>query len=333
MKKIFISLLAVAALAACSKSEVQYEPAGKISFAPVASTITKAVAGVEDNTFPTDLNLYVFANAQADDLSAAWPATYFSNAEFIYNRLDNGIYEGKTPRYWPNVKSLVFAGYSSACNIASVAANSTMDFDTNTLTINGYTQDNTKTAAGANDLMWFPWDNKSYTKEDKQVPALMKHACSWITVKVLSDGHYADLKLHDLTINGLYKTGNATCTATEATWVTSGEASAENLYTSAGESVSTTASVFENTTNNMVVLPQIPTSIDVTYSFVPESGAAPISETKKGLDLKISDTASENVWKSGTHYIYTITITATEILIAPTVETWNDVEVTPGTTI
>ena len=40
MKKIIISMMAVAALAACTKSEVQYEPAGEIGFAPVASNIT-----------------------------------------------------------------------------------------------------------------------------------------------------------------------------------------------------------------------------------------------------------------------------------------------------
>lgn len=326
MKKIFISLFAVAALAACTKSEVQYEPAGEIGFAPVASNVTKSVAGVENTTFPTSLDLYVFANAQADDLTDSWPATYFKNAKFIYDRLQNNIYEGETPRYWPNVKSLVFAGYSNACNIDEVAANSTMDFTTNTLSIKGYVQDNTKTELGANDLMWFPWDSKSYTKADANVPAPMKHACSWITVKVKSNGNYTDLKLHDLTINGLYKTGNATCTSTEATWETLGETSAETLYSSNGEEVTTTETVFENNNNNMVVLPQTPTTINVTYSFVPQEGVPAIKETKKNLELKFD---GDKKWESGKHYIYTITISATEILIAPTVDEWSDVTVNP----
>lgn len=71
--------MAVAAIAACTKSEVQYEPSGEISFAPVAKTLTKSVAGYDygttdthhvtgkdgefDGVFPTGIDLYVFANA------------------------------------------------------------------------------------------------------------------------------------------------------------------------------------------------------------------------------------------------------------------------------
>ena len=70
MKKIIISMMAVAALAACTKSEIQYEPSGEISFAPVAKNVTKSVAGYNgetfDGVFPTNVNLYVFANASND---------------------------------------------------------------------------------------------------------------------------------------------------------------------------------------------------------------------------------------------------------------------------
>ena len=75
MKKIFISFVALAAIAACSKSEVEYDNPAEIGFAPVAQNVTKSVAGLPtdgggyNNAFPTDLNLYIFANAQADDLT------------------------------------------------------------------------------------------------------------------------------------------------------------------------------------------------------------------------------------------------------------------------
>ena len=69
--------MAVAALAACTKSEVQYEPSGEISFAPVAKTLTKSVAGYNgetfDGVFPTNVHLYVFANA-SNDAGTAWDA-------------------------------------------------------------------------------------------------------------------------------------------------------------------------------------------------------------------------------------------------------------------
>ena len=341
MKKIFFSLVAIAALAACSKSEIQYEQNVAISFAPVAQNVTKSVAGVDadgdyDSTFPTTQDLYIFANAQEQDangvLSQAWNTPYLVNAQFIAGRItDNGVYEGKVAQYWPNVKSLIFAGYSNACNIADIADDSEVDFGANTITITGYTQNNadgyTKEGdvitlkPGANDLMWFPWDNLSYTKRSSAVPVTMKHACSWITIKVVGDDVTGNTwKLHELKINGLYHTGTATCGATEATWEVTGTPASEIVYANTdGEAIAQgTAVAMENVANNMVVIPQFPTTLDVTYSFVAQSGEI-ITEIKKDMTLKYN---GDDKWISGKHYTYTIKITATEILIAPTVEEW-----------
>ena len=347
MKKIFFSLVAIAALAACSKSEIQYDDQQvKISFAPIANNITKSVAGVGtdgayNSTFPTTQDLYIFANVQdqaADGtLSQTWGTSYLVNAQFESNRItDNGVYEGQTAQYWPNVKSLIFAGYSEACNIETIVASNNkplVNFANNTITIPGYTQNNKDgyteeggvitLKPGANDLMWFPWDNSSYTKRNTALPVTMKHACSWITVKVVGDDVTGDnWKLHELKINGLYHTGTATCGATEATWVVSGETSSEKVFenTDGTPIAKGTAVAMENVSNNMVVIPQIPTTLDVTYSFTAQSGQT-IKEIKKDMTLKYN---GDDKWISGKHYTYTITITATEILIAPTVEEWLD---------
>ena len=344
MKKTLISMMAVVALAACTKSEIQYGAKSEIGFSPVASNITKSVAGVAsdgsyDSSFPTNLNLYISANAQGEDtdgnLTDTWPDVYFANAKFIYGRLNNNVYEGEEARYWPNVKSLVFAGFSNACNIDDIAEDAVVNFVDNTITIEGYEQDNSSTDAGANDLMWFPWDEQSYTKQNNAVAATMKHACSWITVKVIGDATTGEnYLLNNLTINGLYHEGDVVCDASKATWTLSGAAEAEVLYDdTTGEEFplpTGTAQVFENEKNNMVVLPQTPTSINVTYSYYAQEGADLITETVENLSLKISDVADKNKWESGKHYIYTITITATEILVAPVVDEWVDTVVTPN---
>ena len=343
MKKIFFSVLAIAAIAACSKSEVQYTDQVEIGFTPVAHNVTKSVAGLPtstspgyDETFPTTQDLFIYANAQAqnaagDLVDGSFPDVYFKKAQFEW-RGDSNIYDGTPAQYWPNVKSLIFAGYSEACNSASLTP--VMDFDNNKLTIEGYVQDNTNTAPGTNDLMWFP-RTSPYSRTSDAVGVTLKHACSWITVKVIGDATTGlNYKLHNLTINNLYHEGTAECGAESASWkdYVDDSKEAEILFSSpVGETFpkSGEAVVFEDEDNNFVVIPQLPTTIDVKYSYYAQAGADKITETVTDLPLSLGEDSEGNdiKWESGKHYIYTITITATEILVAPTVTGWTDVVV------
>lgn len=60
MKKIVFSIIAVAAIAACAKTEPTFEQPGEISFSPVSKYNTKAA--VTGAAFSTDQEFYVFAN-------------------------------------------------------------------------------------------------------------------------------------------------------------------------------------------------------------------------------------------------------------------------------
>lgn len=350
MKKILFAIVAVAAMSACTKSEVEYTDQVEIGFAPVAHNVTKSVAGLPsgtgyDKTFPTTQDLFIYANSAEQDPSTgllvpnSWPNVYFKKAQFEHR--DGNIYDGTPAQYWPNVKSLIFAGYSEACNSADLTP--VMDFSLNKLTIEGYIQDNTSgytmevdsegnqtitVKPGGNDLMWFPWDEASYTKRSEAIGVTLKHACSWITVKVIGDNTTGNnYKLNNLTINKLYHQGNVDCMEDKAVWDIDGEQQNEVLYdNTVGEIFPGTgdAQVFENVENNFVVIPQVPTTIDVTYSYYAQAGADLITETVKNLPLAIDTDSTKNVWESGKHYVYTITITATEILVAPTVFGWED---------
>lgn len=338
MKKILLPLIGLAALAACTKSEVQYEPAGEIGFAPVASNVTKSVAGYDgdtfDGVFPTGRNLYVFANASNDE-GTAWTEEYFKNAQFEWTTAKNestiddvakdGSYAGNPARYWPNVKSLKFAGYSEACNVTTLTTKPTMDFTSNTLTITGYIQDNTKTDEGANDLMWFPC-TKSYTKQDNEVPVEMKHACSWITINVYGDDVTANnWKLNSLLVKGINNTGNAACGETSATWTSLTNANDEDYYNNGTAPITTTATEYAATKNNFIVIPQTPTTLDVTYTYTSDAtNNLNFTETKNvSLSYGKDNDGNELKWQSGVHYIYNVKITATEILIDPVVVDWD----------
>ena len=334
-------MMAVAALAACTKSEVQYEPAGEIGFAPVASNVTKSVAGyngeIFDGVFPTDVDLYVFANAQDENtdgtLADTWNTPYFQNALFEWNAskneseiddvAENGSYAGKPTRYWPNVKSLKFAGYSDACNVAKTA---TFDIAANTITISSYTQNNANfTEEGTNDLMWFSC-TEQHSKKANEVPVSMKHACSWITINVYGDDVTADnWVLKSLLVKGINHTGKAVCGETSAEWDDLSNPSDEYYYNNGKDTFTSTAEEYAAIENNFIVIPQTPTSLDVTYTYTSQEAAgsqAAITFTEtKNVPLTLSDSAN---WLSGYHYIYNVKITATEILIDPVVVDWTN---------
>ena len=322
-------MMAVAALAACTKSEVQYEPAGEIAFAPVAKNVTKSVAGYNgetfDGVFPTNVNLYVFANA-SNDAGTAWDAPYFENAKFVYNESKDvntavkGAYAGDPTRYWPNVKTLKFAGYSDACGVVK---NAEMDFAANELTIPAYTQDNaTYIAEGANDLMWFPCDGQAYSKQANEIAAQMKHACSWITINVAGDDVTAgNWTLNSLVVKTLIHSGSVVCNATTANWTLGTETADEDYYND-GTTFTKSYVKYEKNANNFIVLPQEPTDLEVNYTYTSDAtNNLTLTETKSvSLDYDAAGTA----WQPGVHYIYNVLITASEILIDPVVVDWTN---------
>ena len=325
MKKIFAMMLAAAAMASCSTSEIEYENPKEIGFTAVANNISRTV--VDGTVYPTSLDMYVYAWT-ADN--AATDANYIINGKF--KNKEGNVWGGETPYYWPNVKTLHFAGYSASGNVSSatVAYNCTA----NQLSITGYAP-GTSTDAGANDLMYFPSTKATnpagYDKETTSVPVNMYHTCSWITFKVKGDAvtgaNGSTYQVTDLQITGIDQTANVTCGALNngvpsITWsenTTQTEAHPVTLSTSLGKLTTTATNVEEG--NNIVLIPQTPGKLTLTYSYTSPAGQT-ITETKENIALKLDEANSQ--WEPGKHYIYTITIKANEILITPSAVDWAD---------
>ena len=361
MKKIFFSIVAIAALAACTKSEVAYEQTDEIGFVAVANNITKAP--VSGAVYPTGLNMYINAYVHATNV----PTTpdYINNGEFTHRSTPvegKEVWGGTTPYYWPNEQTLHFSGYSKSGSFTSASYNPSTD----ALTINGYTP-GVGTELGANDLMWFPSTKYTaptgYGKATKYVPVNMYHTCSWITFLVQGDattgGTNSTYKINSLTMNGVDMTANVVCTgnaaltqntlSTYVVWSENTTQTGDNTTYSVTlpldgielKSTCTTTTTDGNTTTvqtpknietgattnatlggNIVVIPQVPGTIDLAWSYK-STTTATISDTATGLSLALG---SGLAWEPGKHYVYTITIKANEILIAPTPVDWvNDV--------
>ncbi len=357
MKKLFISIMAAAALVSCSKADIAYENPSEISFAPFAKKTTKAA--VVDTKYPKNLNMYVFANAGTGTTISEYAEPYFKNA--LFKDIDeNGIFAGYPAYYWPNVKSLIFSGVSASGNV-----NGTGKFEYNTtdkewqITLTGYEPGKGTSKAGDNDLMWFSPD-KPYSKADvpgtgttaaldNDIEVTMKHACAWITIKIKGDDITSGTsgttpwKINSLKLDKLATKGNAVL-GSAATWNTLTETeptegadypaaltihnNADGTNLTANYVDYTKKTVVSRTTfEDFITIPQATRKLYITYSFVSQEGATDdddivITETK---EISLAFNGDEN-WGAGVHYTYNITIGAKEILIEPSVENWTTYE-------
>lgn len=334
MKKIILSIAAVAAIAACTKSEVEYDQPSEIGFAPVSKLNTKAA--VTDTDYPDALDMYVFANAGAADaaLPAGYTEPYFANAAFTHGSHAANVFGGVTPYYWPNVKKLIFSGYSKSGNVASLATKPTYVWNATAATweinMTGYAPGEGTETEGDNDLMWFPTTATSYGKQEEAVQVEMKHACSWVTIKIKGDATTGAAgttwQILDLTVADLAQSGDVVLGA-EADWSNLAAGTDFDAYAATEGKKLTTA--WEDYTQlsyqDLVVIPQETKTLKVKYSYVSQAGGAAdgsdiVIEETKDVPLTYTNDAG---WKAGVHYTYNITIGTKEILIEPTVKVWD----------
>lgn len=362
MKKLFISILAVAAAVACTKTNVDFEQPAEIGFAPVASMSSKAA--LNTTTYPTDQPIGIWSN-YAGDVN---PATVSDYTKFATKYLDNvkfinrttvvedketatANWGGATPYYWPTNGSLVFAGYSipkdgntittAEEGDAADAQTVSYDFSTDKMVFKNYVQSHS--TASTFDLLWFgrTADSYNYRNASTAVPVKFQHALSWITIKVMGDVSSASQtnpwKITSVVLNDVYTVGDAELVASATTpdspitWNNRTTPEDMTIYTGS-QALGTVAETIETNANGTVVIPQKPLSLTVNYEYIsPAKGL--IKDSKPvSLQLTAKENDTNNVWMGGVHYTYTLIFKSTEILVAPTVETWTE-SVVPGVTV
>ena len=338
MKKILYSLLAVAALASCAKTEAVYmEDNAEIKIKPATALATKAnhLAAIDGTEYPTEENFDVYgywANQpagssftnQTDDvtvyLGIEGPAVEFTNK--------GAYWGGTTTYYWPKNGSLRFAAYSPS-NVDMAH-----DLDTDTYTVTGY--EHPTTTATTWDLLVAP-TSKSYTAMTaaENVSVVFEHALSWITVKVVAKDAEAakafDIK--KVTINDVNSVADLNAAMADGIqveeWSNHNTPVAYVVY-EGSQAVTETATVIETTADGTVVIPQPTTTITVDYKQNALEGTPALDNQQVTVDL-VLDT-NNTPWEPGKHYVYTLVFGLDEILINPDVVDWDDVVVEEITT-
>lgn len=346
MKKIFLALAAVAALAACSKSEVEYEQTGEITFTPVTKNITKSM--ITGTAFPTTESFNVWAwynQVPANTTPADWNKStdnlYVTEGQFVYKSAENS-WGGATPYYWPKVGSLLFAGYYPS----SVADKVDYVFDAS---VNRMIFKNIEQSAVVNDtnvhsedLMYFNMTNKSYNSG--HVSVVFKHALSWVTVNLqredftVNASGYPKITVHSVDFTNVNPRGTGLVDGTdgEIDWTVNGTPS--NTTVNNGDVVLTTE---KQKQIEPLFIPQELTStmkLQINYTIASsenekftETLTVPLAGMEGKTPSATTPGTNEDVtissWEPAKHYIYNVVMGLEEILIEPTVADWTPVTV------
>ena len=331
MKKIFLALAAVAAIAACSKSEVEYEQAGEIGFVPVTENITKSM--VTTAAFPTseEFNLWAYYKPVPAGSVGAWigsaetAQTYIEDKTFAYNGSDNKWGGKANPYFWPKNGSLVFVGYYPSTLKNSV----NHDLATQTMSFTDITQSRVKAEGYSEDIMYF---NMTPSCSSGAVTAEFKHALSWVSVLLKKDSNTSDkatITVNKVEFTKVNPSGDAKVVAQQTiNWTVDGTPA--------------TVEILEGTP---VVLSKDNTTVQAYQPlFIPQDMEGDLVveyEIKSKDDSKFTEVATIKLsgmmsgetaltkWLPAKHYTYTVTIGTTEIEVNPKVVTWEGVPVNP----
>lgn len=365
MKKIFFAIAAVAALASCAKSEVEFTPdQQEIAIAPLTENRTKAM--VAKTEFPNE-NFAVWAfykqvakgTSVADwQSSSALQTVYIDNKPFAPKTTDNGkLWGGVTTYFWPKEGSLMFAGYYPV-DMKSVTY--TFDSTVNKMTVAGYTPGDYQTTGFVNttgttyveDFMYFNMTAASCDASTtgpqnsvttgNHVDVVFRHALSWLTVVLKKDADTpagATITVKDVYFTKVNTTGTGVVNnspdtsadpaeTNEISWeTTTDETEVYVLGGSAEGADNTTALTDDYTCQQPILIPQeMDGDIVITYE-IKSSDDSAFTETKT---IKLSDlnNSDADTWQPGKKYTYTVTIGTSEILIDPAITTWEDVTAT-----
>lgn len=365
MKKIFLALAAVAALAACTKVDATYDQDVEICFNPVAANRTKAM--LSGTAFPEE-NFIVwgyYKQVKQGKTIAEWMSSSLEQQEYIvekpFEKKQSGLWGGVTSYFWPKVGSLMFAGYYPT-NVPARDVDYTFDSSVSKMTVTDYVAGDYKntgyvdihtTTSHIEDFMYFNMTPTSYNSTTQSsigtsgnnVDVIFRHALSWINVELVKDAtnpntDAAEITVHSVKFTDVLPQGDAVVDNTpgaetdEIVWTAEG--SKLNVEVCPNDDTSTAFAendVVLSTTAKLlgkqpIIIPQaMAGSLVVKYTIASADGSK-FTETKS---IKLTGLAGNGVWQPGKKYTYTITIGTSEILIDPSVDDWDAVPVSVDT--
>lgn len=313
-------LLAIAAMAGCSKSEVVDNPNGDgntpIKLKTFVGKAVKAAETTTDNLTSFQMEAYTTTAAYP---GADAPTSFISSA---VTTPSSWTYTG--PQYWPQSLKVSFFAYAPTTGV-TYAAPAAAGWPSFTYTV----------AAEANqaDLIVAQRTSQDATSNGGSVALTFNHALSQILFKAKCASADFTAVVKTIELSGIQNEGTYTFatsetegTAIEGSW--SGVKGAEGYaYLTNGTAAITSAGEAITGTNGaLMLMPQTLTGakLKVVYTVTIGSG-----DSEQSFDVTKENVELTGTWAPGMKYTYDLTLVsdATAITIVPGVNTW-----TTGTT-
>ena len=313
--------------ASCAKSEVNYEPSGQVTLAPVKGNVTKA-EGKEGalKTLNTNQGLHIYAFWTREVQGEKLTDCYINNDPFTYNST-YGAWAGAEGRScpWPLHGTLSFTGYTTMPDTQKAVASYN---EGNSISIANYVNDEF-------DFCWFGLTEGCNNKVDgAAVEVTLNHALTWITIKAYGEGTpVGRWQITSLELVNAIKEGGATCYGStgKAEWhayvdENENELGRGNVPLSiiqAAQNTEGTHTITNTPTilTNNIVIPQTPTELIINYAY--QVGQTTKTDSRT-VNLKLND--NNKKWESGVHYTYTLFFKSNDIQVAPSFGTWGSTD-------
>ena len=341
MKKYIHILTALTLLAAsCAKSEVNYEPSGQVTLAPVKGNVTKAEGkegALKTLAQDQDFNIYAFWTHEVEGKETT--DYYIMGDRFTYNS-SYGAWAGAKGSYpWPLHGTLSFAGYTTMPATQKAVASYN---EGNIIAISDYVNDEF-------DFCWFGLTEGCNNKVDgAAVEVTLNHALTWITIKAYGEGTpVGRWKINSLALEEAVTIGKATGKGGTGmtTWqvqplydddgttilddgindyTLEDNLGEDNLGHTIQEPVMKEDTKTGTLLTDNIIIPQTPTNLIINYSY--QVGTETRTDSKK-VSLGLGKKDGEDIlWESGKHYTYTLIFKSNDIQVAPSFGTWGSAD-------
>lgn len=255
---------------------------------------------------------------------------YFTNNGVIFKEQSGSTnkWAGTTPQYWPSEGTLTFNAISPVTISPgkTILTSPSFTYDAGAVSTIGATLNDNSTNQA--DVL-VAKTVTSQKKTDNAVNMTFYHALAQIVVTAKTQNETPTAKINSIKLNNTAQAGSLSATnlsntdgPTFAWTVSSYDENGINFYGSFinGPNLSTTESA-EST--GILVLPVDEKDGATKYSITVNYDLGSNTGLESTLDLLSADTGKISKWEAGKKYVYNLTITATQILIAPSVDNWD----------